>query len=197
MNPRRALIIRRRRPLGEPRAANAGATRMLEVLAEAGVDLLGPDTERTTWLLPQTVAGADLESGPDELFDVVLLGSHLVNTPDAALRTVLLGAAARHGRLDGHVLVEHHPLDWLETAAESWSERDGERLGMVDVRVDPPFVSAVSVFEVGGEVVRQPFTARVLTDDELRGALELAGLTVTRRLSPTWLEAVHAAESLS
>ncbi|NJD27929.1 MAG: hypothetical protein FIA92_06485 [Chloroflexi bacterium] len=63
---------------------------------------------------------------------------------------------------------------------------------MVDVRVEPPFVSAVSVYEVGGEVVRQPFTARVLSDAELDEALLEAGLARHRRLSPTWLEARRA-----
>ena len=105
------------------------------------------------------------------------------------MRAILLGTAARRARPGGRVLVEHHPLDWLETAVDSWSERDGQRLGMVEVRIEPPFLSAVSVYEVGGEIVRQPFTAQVLTDDELRGALALAGLTVTSRLSGTWLEA--------
>jgi hypothetical protein len=64
---------------------------------------------------------------------------------------------------------------------------------MVDVRRDPPFVSAVSVFDVGGRVVRQPFTARVLSEVELADALGAAGLVVVRRLSPTWLEATPGA----
>lgn len=162
---------------------------MLGALAEAGVELRGLTARPTTWLLPAGSTAVELTDAPGQPFDLVLLGSHLVNAPDAAFRAALLSAAASLVAPGGHVLIEHHPLDWLETAAESWSERDGQRLGMVDVRVDPPFVSAVSVYEVDREIVRQPFTACVLSDDELHAALEAAGLTVTRRLSPTWLEA--------
>ena len=60
---------------------------------------------------------------------------------------------------------------------------------MTRVRVEPPFVSAVSVYDVGGRVVRRPFTARVLSEPELVDALAAAGLFVRRRLSPTWLVA--------
>jgi hypothetical protein len=63
---------------------------------------------------------------------------------------------------------------------------------MVAVRVDPPFVSAVSVLDVGGRVVRQQFRARVLSDAELDEALAAAGLRRMRRLSATWLEAADA-----
>jgi len=143
------------------------------------------------WLPDLEADRASLEvaelGGP---FETVVLGSHLVNSPDVDLRRTLLRIVATHLGRGGRVLVEHHPLDWLETAAESWSERDGQRLGMVEVQIDPPFVSAVSVYEAGGRVVRQPFTARVLSEDELGAALEGTGLTMTRRLSPTWLEAL-------
>ncbi len=60
---------------------------------------------------------------------------------------------------------------------------------MVNVKRDPPFVSAVSVYDVGGREVRQPFTARVLSDAELATELEASGLRIRRRLSPTWLQA--------
>jgi hypothetical protein len=185
----RLLLIRRQRPLGEPPDPDAGGRRMLDALARAGVDLAGPGWERTTWPLPAAAAHVDLGRGPGGTFDAVVVGSHLVNAPDEMYRTAVLRAAVRHLEPGGRLLVEHHPLDWLETAAESWSEGDGRRLGMVDVVVQPPFVSAVSVYEAGGETLRQPFTARVLSEDELGAALGEAGLTVRRRLSPTWLEA--------
>ena len=58
---------------------------------------------------------------------------------------------------------------------------------MRNVRRNPPFVSAVSVYDVGGRILRQPFTARVLSEAELTAELEAAGLLVRRRLSPTWI----------
>ena len=122
------------------------------------------------------------------LFVFVLLGSHLVNTTDAELRRALLRATHRHLVGDCDVLVEHHPVDWAETA-EPTRPTPGAEVGMVDVRRDPPFVSAVSVYDVGGREARQPFTARVLSEAELATELEAAGLFVRRRLSPTWLQA--------
>jgi hypothetical protein len=85
------------------------------------------------------------------------------------------------------VLVEHHPIDWAETAAEVRATPGGSSLGMTDVERDPPWVSAVSVYDVGGRVVRQPFTVRVLSEDELEAELRAGGLVVRRRLSPSWL----------
>jgi hypothetical protein len=125
---------------------------------------------------------------------VVVLGSHLVNRPDPAGGIALLDLARRHltdGPGLGKVLVEHHPVDWAAAAAAT-SATPGGQPGMVDVRRDPPFVSAVSVYDIGGRVVRQPFTARVLSEAELELALEAAGLDLVRRLSPTWLESVRA-----
>ena len=88
----------------------------------------------------------------------------------------------------GDVLVEHHPIDWAETAAPT-PPTPGAGVGMEDVRRDPPFVSAVSAYDIGGRFERQPFTARVLSEAELEVALSDAGLAVERRRSPTWLEA--------
>ena len=62
---------------------------------------------------------------------------------------------------------------------------------MLGVRRDPPFVSAISVYDVGGRMARQPFTARVLSEAELAAELDAVGLRVTRRLGPTWIEAAR------
>jgi hypothetical protein len=118
----------------------------------------------------------------------VILGSHLVNIPDRDLRIGLLGLARAGAEATGLVLVEHHPIDWLETAADVPATPGGS-VGMIEVRVDPPFVAAVSVLDIGGRVVRQPFRAQVLSDVELDHALAAAGLRRTRRLGPTWVEA--------
>ena len=130
-------------------------------------------------------------------FPLVVLGSHLVNLPDERSRGAFVAIARRHlgdRRAYGSpatALVEHHPLDWAFTAASTPATAGGSQPGMVDVRRDPPFVSAVSVYDVGGRVVRQPFRARVLTEHELAAALEAVGLSVVRRLSPTWVEAAR------
>jgi len=196
------LVIRRRRPIGEPATlrplgstgaamldGSAGAGRIVHALIEAGV---GCES------LVQVVIEPDLQ--PDAIdsidfgrrFETVVLGSHLVNLPDASRRGALLGLAARHLAESGSIVVEHHPIDWAETADEV-EPTAGSTVGMVEVRREPPFVSAVSVYDIGGRWVRQPFTARVLSEAELRDALAGAGLRFVRTLSPTLIEAGLAA----
>lgn len=133
---------------------------------------------------------AAVTGGP---FEVVVLGSHLVNNPDPGRREAFVAFAARHLAHGARLLVEHHPLDWATTAEPTRPTPDAT-LGMVDVRRDPPFVSAVSVYDVGGRVVRQPFTARVLSDRELDALLATASLARIARRGATWLEAARAAQ---
>jgi hypothetical protein len=115
------LLIRRRRPLGEPNALVAtawdfastidgtrGAGRVCLALEALGVPIIK---------VTQAVVDADVAAGEldgfklDRPFDTVVLGSHLVNLPDAGLRRAFLRAAARHAAANGPVLVEHHPLE--------------------------------------------------------------------------------------
>ena len=195
------LIIRRRRPIGEPATGArpgrpalaegvatydgvAGAGRIAQALADLRV-AVDPCHQLVVDLDGPLASLGDVDLGTR--FDAVALGSHLLNLPDDDLRAAILALASRHLAPGGTLFAEHHPLDWAETAAEVRATPGGSSLGMVDVRRDPPFVSAVSVYDVGGRVVRQPFTARVLTEAELAGALAAAGLADARRLSPTWL----------
>ena len=193
-----ALLIRRRRPIGEPAGlppssthgaavhnGTAGAGRVLHALSALGRRF--PTVMQSVHDLDSTADDiASLDVG--RLFVAVILGSHLVNVPDPDLRRAFLEAARRHLVGDCDMLVEHHPIDWATTASEG-PATPGGALGMVDVRSDPPFVSAVSVFDAGGRVVRQPFTARVLSEPELAETLSAAGLFVRKRLNPTWLVA--------
>jgi len=163
----------------------AGAGRIVQAITALGIAV---DTVRQLVVDPDDLSADSSVIDLGDRFDTVVLGSHLVNTPDEAARIGTLELAARQLAPDGRLLVEHHPLDWTQTAAPTAATAGGAP-GMVDVRVDPPFVSAVSVYDVGGRVVRQPFTARVLSDDELDDALRGAGLRRVGRLSPTLLEA--------
>lgn len=197
------LLIRRRRPIGEPDDAGrhggqrrhsptldvidgtAGAGRICAALLELGISLAG---------VRQAVIDPDAAIEDLDAIDlgvrsnVVVLGSHLINLPDDDRRSAFLRLAARQADAGGSVLVEHHPIDWAETA-EPTTPTPGADVGMEEVRRHPPFVSAVSTFDIGGRYVRQPFTVRVLSEAELAEALEACGLNVTRRLGPTWLEA--------
>ena len=198
------LLIRRRRPIGEPGEGGrhgserrhspaleaidgtAGAGRICAALLELGIGLSG---------VRQAVIDAD--ASIDDLaamdlgarFDLVVLGSHLINLPDDDRRSAFVQLAARHVAGGGRVLVEHHPIDWAEMAGPT-TPTPGAEVGMDEVRRHPPFVSAISTFDIGGRFVRQPFTARVLSEAELAEAVGACGLAVRRRLGPTWLEAL-------
>ena len=198
MTEKAVLVIRRRRPLGEvpnlqpgsTRGAHLlkgskGAGRVLHSLSELGMRFR--TVIQSVHDIEATAADIDdLDVG--RLFVTVVLGSHLVNVPDEGLRRAFLNAARRHLIGDCDVLVEHHPTDWATTADEVRATPGGAP-GMTEVRRERPFVSAVSVYDVGGREVRQPFTARVLSEAELAAELDAAGLYIRRRLSPTWLMA--------
>lgn len=194
------LLIRRRRPAAQPSGAGAGAASIAlrtEGTAGAGRIIASLSALGLAWAaVVQAVVEADappadlarIELG--QRYERVILGSHLVNAPDPDRRAALLAFAARHLEGAGTLLVEHHPIDWAETAADV-EPTPGAALGMVQVRRDPPFVSAVSVYDAGGRVVRQPFRARVLSEAELAEALSDHGLVVRERRSPTWIEAAR------
>jgi len=192
------LLIRRRRPIGEPRGlaptrwpfastieGTAGAGRLCVALAGMSV----PIASVVQAVVDADVSATDLDAvNLEQQFETVALGSHLVNLPDDDVRVAFLRLAARHSMPEAGVLVEHHPLDWLDTAAPT-SPTPGADVGMDEVRVDPPFVHAVSTYDFGGHYLRQPFTARVLSDADLDAALAQAELVRARRLNPTWVEA--------
>ncbi len=192
------LLIRRLRPIGESPALDplgtsgaatmdgtAGGGRVVHALTELGHRF----DSVVQAVIPADIALDDLRAlDLARRFDTIVLGSHLVNLPDDERRAAFLALAARHVADRGVVLVEHHPIDWAETAEEV-RPTPGAEVGMEDVRREPPFVSAVSTFDVGGRYVRQPFTARVLSDVELADALAAAELTLRRRVTPTFIEA--------
>jgi hypothetical protein len=190
--PVTALLIRRRRPVdeapGPTRFGTAGAGRIVQSLGELGVAL-----DRCQQLVLDAGEAASTMNEIDlgERFAIVVLGSHVVNVPDARTRRAFLGVARRHLSAAGVLLVEHHPLDWAQTAAEV-QPTPGSSVGMVRVLREPPFVTATSVYDIGGRWFEQPFRARVLSEAELDAALAGAGLARARRLGPTWLEATQA-----
>jgi SAM-dependent methyltransferase len=129
-------------------------------------------------------------------FDLVLLASHLVNTPDDALRRGLLRAARRHLADGGQVLLQWHEPDWF----------DGLRPGLTAEGPLGGFTSRLVVHDVAGALVTatvtyadatgtwsQPFTARRLSSEEVAGELAASGLRLAA-VAPaaSWLLAVPA-----
>ncbi|MCU1620896.1 MAG: hypothetical protein JWR41_2902, partial [Modestobacter sp.] len=77
----------------------AGVGRIADPLVELGHDVLAVDDSAEMLRhvrRARTHLGGIVGLALDERFDVVLLASHLVNTPDGELRQGLLDAAARH-----------------------------------------------------------------------------------------------------
>ncbi len=124
-------------------------------------------------------------------FDGVVLGSHLVNTPDALQRSLRLACCGRHVLPDGVVLIERHDPDWAATVTEGAGTHRGLEYAVREVRRDGTLFSAVMEYRLAGQFFRHPFSARILDDAEIAAELDAAGLSL-RRVLPggrRWLEA--------
>lgn len=137
------------------------------------------------------IAGLDL----GRRFSAVLLASHLLNAPDAVDRQALLGTVAHHLANGGRLIAQWHAPAWFDTVSGDANGRGG-KLGPVDVQLldvhlDGELLSATVHYWTETEVWTQPFTARRLTDDDLRDELSSAGLRFDRWLTDdhTWFAA--------
>lgn len=131
----------------------------------------------------------------DRVFDVVLLGSHLISTAAGTDRAAFLATARAHIAPGGRVLVEWHPPEWFESVRDA----RGGRLGEVDVRLEQvvhqgDLLSAVVRYTAGGRSWTQAFTCRRLEFPALEAALADAGLVFERWCTGdrTWFAAVPA-----
>jgi SAM-dependent methyltransferase len=191
-------------PLGEAEivheAAGTGATvldlgagtgRVTHRLVALGHDVVAVD--QSTEMLAHihgaptvcaSIAGLDL----GRRFDVVLMASHLVNTPEDAERQALLQAAARHVAPDGVVVIEWHSPEWFDSAAEGTGGAVGDvRVQLSDVHRDGDLLDATVRYWSGDELWTQTFTARRFDDEALHRELSGAGLSFER-----WLRDDHA-----
>lgn len=123
-------------------------------------------------------------------FDAVLLGSHLINHPDRAIRRALLRTCARHVTPGGVVLIERFGPDW--------APREGSlgRRGAVDVSLEGVSHRGSTLFLTvvyvrGEERWEHAVTARVLDDADLAHEMEQVGLIFGRSITPDrrWVSA--------
>ncbi|HEU4572821.1 MAG TPA: class I SAM-dependent methyltransferase [Candidatus Limnocylindrales bacterium] len=152
--------------LGHPVVAVDESEEMLAELGEL------PD------VVPVRARIEDLALG--RTFPVVLLGSHLVNTPEPA-RSAFLAAARRHLDPDGVAVIEVYP------AAMRWAVHRASRAGDVTIELERvrrsgDRVSATVAYSVDGRMWRQRFKADVLDEPALRRVLEAAGFRFERWL---------------
>jgi SAM-dependent methyltransferase len=130
-----------------------------------------------------------------ELFPVVLLPSHLINSADEGLRSAFLLTCRAHVEPDGMVLFQRHRRGWV-TDAEDSTHDDGTLRSTLHVldRPAPDLLHGRMTYELGDAVWQHEFTARDLPDADLPALLATADLRLDRILTPdgAWFVAVPA-----
>jgi SAM-dependent methyltransferase len=176
----------------------AGAGRVTHRLLELGHPVVAVD--ESAEMLARVWGAETVRASIQQLhlgrrFEVVLLASFLVNTPDRELRGRFLTACREHVRDDGCVLVQRHEPRWFDEAAEGERTSDGITFRLRDLaRPGPGLLSATAEYQVGERVWTQSFTAERLDDRQLAAALGEAGLAVDAYLTGdgSWVRAVPA-----
>jgi len=176
----------------------AGAGRVTRHLLELGHPVVAVD-ESAEMLArvrgAQTVRARIQELRLGRRFDVVLLASFLVNTPDRELRRGFLTACREHVRDDGCVLVQRHQPAWFDEAVEGERTSDGITFRLRDLtRPGPGLLAATVEYQVGEHRWTQSFTAERVDDGQLAAALGAVGLAVDAYLTGdgSWVRAVPA-----
>jgi hypothetical protein len=127
-------------------------------------------------------------------FRCVLLASNLVNVPEPH-GAAFLACCRRHVDAAGVVLIQRlePKTDWPAREGQT-QERGGVSVTLREVRLEDRLLSAVAEYRIGEGVWHQPFTSRLLDDEELAYELAAAGLRLGRILDErrTWVVALSA-----
>lgn len=183
-----------------PRASvlelGAGTGRITRALAELGHPVVAVD-ESPEMLAhirdAETVCARIQDLALGRRFDVVLLASHLINTPDEPTRAAFLDACARHVSGQGRVIIQQHAPSWFDSATETESHFAGVTFRLKELsRPEPGLLSATVEYQVGERIWTQSFTTARLEEPDLKAALAAAGLALDRYLTDDrqWLRAV-------
>lgn len=176
----------------------AGTGRTADPLARRGFRVVAVDA--STEMLDHVHVATPVCSRIEELdlgerFDVVLLASHLVNTPSEETRRALLATAARHVKQAGRVLIQWHPPEWF----------DGLTVGATTTGQLGPFRVTLSVHDLREGLLdatvtylrdaatwHQRFTARRLTYRAMDRVLSESSLGYVEVLTDdfSWLSAM-------
>lgn len=134
-----------------------------------------------------------LELDLGRLFDVVLAGSNLVNSP-APDGDRFIEVAAHHVSDRGAVLVEVYPpdLDWAASVGRR-SEVGPVGITVRSAVIDGDRLDAVVAYDLDGRSWEQPFSARLLDEPAVRRVVAAAGLAFDRWLDEPagWFRAVR------
>jgi SAM-dependent methyltransferase len=187
------LAVTLRYASGRPRVLDlgCGTGRIADPLAQAGHAVVAVDESAEMLAevrFAQPVRARIETLDLDERFDLVLALSHLVNSPEVA-RTAVLETCSRHLATDGLVVLQRHdPSRRLE--ASQLEARIGDvRVLLVDVDDSAwPTVHATTVYRLGDDEWRQPWTSVILDDDATESALRDAGLE-PQSMDGSWVTA--------
>lgn len=186
-------LYRRLQATGEPdviqAAVSSGAT-VLELGAGAGrvtrefvrlgyrVTAVDASPEMLAYIAgARTIASSIERLELSERLDAVVLGSNLINVPDAALRAAFLATCRRHVRNDGVVLIERYVPARLERLQDGLlDERDGIRTSLRGLRRSGNEFSATIIYEARKATWSHSFSATLLDDAPIAAELERAGL---------------------
>jgi SAM-dependent methyltransferase len=130
-------------------------------------------------------------------FDAVVAGSHLINSPDRALRLQLLGVCRRHVRATGVVLIERYPPEWAASPQPSRNRAGQVHIAFEPLHADDRHFRGRVTYELGDRQWIQEFDWANLDEDALRSEAEEAGLRLAGWLdeSQTWARLVTSAPS--
>lgn len=121
----------------------------------------------------------DLDLG--RRFDLVLLMSFLIETPDEALRHAFLRTCRAHVADDGIVILQRQPPEWYDTVEPFETHVPGRgvvRITELD-RPGPGLISATLEYVIGDRRWTHSFTTRRLDDDMFAAELREAGLAMS------------------
>jgi SAM-dependent methyltransferase len=164
-----------------------GVGRITEPLAALGHRIVAVDNspEMLDHVRSARTVLADVETlALGETFDVVLLGSHFINSADPSVRRALFGVCAAHARPGAFVLIERYEPESTRELTSSRSEVDGVAITWHDVVHRGDVFDAAVTYEVDGLSWTQRFSAEILDDDHLVAEAAEAGLTFDAWLDP-------------
>lgn len=177
----------------------AGVGRIADPLVEFGHEVVAVDGSadmlahvRLARPHHARIEGLDL----GERFDVVLLASHLVNTPDAGLRRALLTTARRHLADGGWFLLQWHPPEWLDRLCPGAAEAGA--IGGISSRLEvhayrQGLLDATVSYSDGRHSWAHRFRALRLDRGQMAAELSAAGLELDpEEPAPDWLIALPA-----
>jgi SAM-dependent methyltransferase len=206
-------LYRRMPPTGEPEQIDAflqprssvlelgaGTGRIADPLAQLGHHVTAvDDSER---MLAEVRHARTIHARIEDLrlterFDAVLLPTNLIHYPGVDLRRAVLATVAHHLKPTGKAIIQWKPPPFFVARHAGWTEtkKIGDATARVTVRSDlDGLVEGEYALLVDGSELRQCFHLEVLTVEELRGELDLAGLRLLNRTpeSTEWLQAVRS-----